>query len=111
MLRFCEDKFNETHLSTIGVDFKVKFVEVDDKVIKLQIWDTAGQEKFKSITQSYYKSSQGCLAVFDITSKQSFDAIKSYVDFYVNESSTLHPMNIILVGNKTDNELNREVQH
>lgn len=50
MLWFSEDWFNEVHMSTIGVDFKVKFVDVDSKIIKLQIWDTAGQEKFKSIT-------------------------------------------------------------
>lgn len=78
-------------MNTIGVDFKVKYVDVDGQIVKLQIWDTAGQEKFKSITQSYYKSSQGCLAVFDITSKPSFDAIKSYIEYYVNESNTLHP--------------------
>ena len=67
ILRFCDNKFNPNLMNTIGVDFKTKFVLVGHSKIKLQLWDTAGQEKFQSITQSYYKNSDACIAMFDIT--------------------------------------------
>lgn len=75
LLRFNEDKFSDSYLCTIGVDFKIKTVEIDRQAVKLQIWDTAGQERFKSISQAYYRNSHGCVAVYDICSRHSFDAL------------------------------------
>jgi small GTP-binding protein len=107
LLRFCDSKFNDTHLVTIGVDFKTKFLCVGNSITKLQIWDTAGQEKFKSITRSYYKNSHACLAVYDVTNRDSFNLIKEYVEYYKTESESRIPSNIVLVGNKCDAERNR----
>lgn len=56
LLRFADDQFIENHISTIGVDFRFKTLNVDDKKIKLEIWDTAGQDKYRTITNTYYKS-------------------------------------------------------
>ena len=75
LLRFADDVFNVSPLSTIGVDFKMKTLKVDDKVVKMQIWDTAGQERFRSISQSYFRNAHGCIAVYDVTSRASFEAL------------------------------------
>ena len=69
LLRFSDSKFNDDHLVTIGVDFKTKALQIGQKKINLQLWDTAGQEKYKSVTRSYYKNSNGALCVFDITDR------------------------------------------
>ena len=78
MERYCEDKFHEELISTIGVDFNSKIERVDNTTIKLQLWDTAGQERFRNVTSSYYKGTQGCLVVYDVTDKQSFEKVCFY---------------------------------
>lgn len=76
LLRFADNMFSENYLCTIGVDFKIKTLKVDNKVVKLQIWDTAGQERFRSISLAYYRNSHGCLAIYDIANRASFDSIE-----------------------------------
>ena len=66
-------------MSSIGVDFKSKQIELDDKLIKLQIWDTAGHEKFRTITTSYYKSAHAIIILYDITEQSSFDHVKTWM--------------------------------
>lgn len=74
--RFTEDVFTESFLATIGVDFKIKTLVLNDgKVMKLQVWDTSGQERFRSITQSYYRGAHAAVVVYDITSIESFRAL------------------------------------
>jgi Ras-related protein Rab-1A len=105
--RFIDDKFNETFVSTIGVDFKAKSIALEGKITKLQIWDTAGQERFKTITSSYYRGSHGVVIIFDVTNRKSFENIK----MWLNEIR-LHCDNgtkKILVGSKTDLEDKIEV--
>lgn len=75
LLRYIDDIFEDSYVCTIGVDFKVRTIQVQEKTVKMQLWDTAGQEKFKQITSSYFKGSHGCLAVFDITNSESFDSV------------------------------------
>ncbi len=65
--RFIENRFNDRHEITIGVEFGSRNLDLDGTTVKLQIWDTAGQEDFKSITRAYYRSSAGALVVYDIT--------------------------------------------
>ena len=77
LLRFADDVFNASPLSTVGVDFKMKTMKVDDKIVKMQIWDTAGQERFRSISQSYFRNAHGCIAVYDVTSRASFESLES----------------------------------
>lgn len=67
VLQFIEQKMNTEHDVTIGVEFAAKTLKINKKTIKLQIWDTAGQENFRSITRSYYRSAIGSLLVYDIT--------------------------------------------
>lgn len=67
MLQLIEQKMNSNHDVTIGVEFAAKNLKINRKTIKLQIWDTAGQENFRSITRSYYRSAIGALLIYDIT--------------------------------------------
>ena len=67
LFRLSESTFNNAYTSTIGIDFKTYSTNVGDKSFSLQIWDTAGQEKFRALTGTYYKGSQGCVVVFDIS--------------------------------------------
>merc|ERR1711965_386176 len=79
LLRFADDTYTETYISTIGVDFKIRTVEIDQKVIKLQIWDTAGQERFRTITSSYYRGAHGIIVVYDVTDEESFTAVERWM--------------------------------
>jgi len=100
LLRFADDSWTETHISTIGVDFKIKTLEIEGKTVKLQIWDTAGQERFRTITSSYYRGAQGIILVYDCTDKESFNNVKQWmgeIDRYACEN-----VNKLLVGNKCD---------
>jgi len=100
LLRFADDSWTDTHISTIGVDFKIKTLTIDGKTIKLQIWDTAGQERFRTITSSYYRGAQGIILVYDCTDMESFQNVKQWmgeIDRYACEN-----VNKLLVGNKTD---------
>ena len=80
LLRYTKNEFTSTHYATIGMEFFSKRIILNDVLIKLQIWDTAGQESFKSITRSYYKGSIGILLVYDITRRDSFDNINKWLD-------------------------------
>ena len=87
-------------MNSIGVDFKLKSIEVDNKIIKLQIWDTAGQERFRTITTSYYKGAHAIVIVYDISDLNSFEHVKSWmndIDKFAKEGVFK-----ILVGNKSD---------
>ena len=95
-------------MNSIGVDFKLKNIEIDNKKIKLQIWDTAGHEKFRTITTSYYKGAHAIIICFDITDRQSFEHIRNWmadIDKFAKEGVLR-----ILVGNKCDLEHVRQVR-
>merc|ERR1711916_296964 len=70
LLRFADDTYQETFISTIGVDFKIRTIDLDNQVIKLQIWDTAGQERFRTICSSYYRGAHGIIVVYDVTYRE-----------------------------------------
>jgi Ras-related protein Rab-1A len=85
LLRFADDDFNENYMITIGVDFRFKSLNINNKIVKMQIWDTAGQERFRTIVNTYYKSiiqiyldSHAVFLIFDLNSKDSFTDIKNY---------------------------------
>jgi Ras-related protein Rab-8A len=95
------EKFNGTMIPTIGVAFMTKTISINENKIILQIWDTAGQERFRSIARLYYKDSFGCLCVFDLTSRKSFDGLNIWIrDYLDGNNSNNH--NIIIIGNKSD---------
>lgn len=106
LLRFADNQFDENFLSTIGVDFKVKEIVCDEKKVKLQIWDSAGQERFRNITSSYYRNCSGIIIVYDITSKDSFEKVSDWVE-EVRRYVPTAPL--LLVGNKCDLEDKRQV--
>ena len=107
MLQFSSNQFREEHELTIGVEFAIKFLEIKNKNIKIQVWDTAGEEAFQSITKSYYRNAIGALLVYDITKKSSFEHLQKWLDS-VKENSSKN-IKIILIGNKIDLEDKREV--
>jgi Ras-related protein Rab-1A len=99
LLRFADDTFSESYISTIGVDFRFKTLTVDGKIVKLQIWDTAGQERFRTITSAYYRGADGVMLVFDKTSRDTFDHIPDWLDEINKYSET---SSRVIVGNKQD---------
>ncbi len=107
ILRYIEDDFPLNIMSSIGVDFKSKQLEIDDRLIKLQIWDTAGHEKFRTITTSYYKSAHAIIILYDITDQSTFDHVKNWmvdIDKF-GKQGVLR----VIVGNKKDLEDKRQV--
>merc|ERR1712154_634475 len=86
--------------TTIGVDFRFKNLPVDKKTIKLQLWDTAGQERFRTITSAYYRGADGILLVYDITDKQSFTNINTWIRSI--EQNADDSISKIIIGNKCD---------
>ena len=99
--RFCDGDYINHHISTIGVDFRVKTIDIDDYLYaKLQIWDTSGQERFKTITSSYYRGSHGVIVVYDISDLQSFKDVKKWIKELINFTSP--NIVLILVANKCD---------
>ena len=100
VVRFTENRFFETHISTIGVDFVKKEITLNGTPLAVQIWDSAGQEKYKSVSKQYFQKAQGILLVFDLTSRQSFNEVSSWLEMIKKE--TVSGLPIVLVGNKSD---------
>ena len=109
ILRYTEETFNSKLVNSIGVDFKMKKKEIDGKVIKVQIWDTAGHERFRSITYSYYRGANAIIIVFDLSDKKSFISITErlkQIEKHAKESVFK-----FLVGNKSDLVEERKVTY
>lgn len=100
VLRFIEGVFNPDQENTIGVEFGAKVANVNGTNVKIQIWDTAGQEAFQSITRSYYRGAAGVLLVFDLTNRDSFKNTERWLQETKNNASD--EMVVCLVGNKSD---------
>jgi Ras-related protein Rab-1A len=100
LLRFADDNFTDSYISTIGVDFRFRTITIEKKTVKLQIWDTAGQERFRTITSAYYRGADGIIMVYDVTNQDSFEHVEEWlseVDRYANENTAK-----LLIGNKAD---------
>ncbi|KAM5538100.1 hypothetical protein V8D89_008297 [Ganoderma adspersum] len=102
LVRLTDQRFVANPDPTLGVEFGSKLITIpeENKVVKLQCWDTAGTESFRSITRSYYRGAAGCLLVYDVTSRQSFVNLRSWLQD-VREHADPH-LTCILVGNKID---------
>jgi small GTP-binding protein len=107
LLQFTDKRYRATHEVTIGVEFGTAFVDVDGKQLKLQIWDTAGQDRFRSLVRGYYRGSAAALLVYDITNRRSFEHIATWLA----EAKAQADENIVfaLIGNKADLEAERQV--
>lgn len=102
MLRYVDNTFSQSMLSTIGVDFKTRTITVDRRQVKLQIWDTAGHERFRTITNAFYRGAMGILLVYDITNKQSFANISHWIKNITEQCSGGDAPAILIAGNKSD---------
>ena len=102
LLRYTDDSFTANHLTTIGIDFKIKIIDRDGKRIKLQIWDTANQLHFIKITETYYKGAHAIILMYSITKRESFENIPQYMKNIEENGKNNVP--IVLVGNNCDNQ-------
>jgi len=107
LLMFTDKRFQPVHDLTIGVEFGSRTIQINGDNVKLQIWDTAGQEKFRSITRSYYRGTAGCLLTYDITRRETFEHVSDWLDDCRKYSNP--NIIIMLVGNKSDLEAKRQV--
>lgn len=105
--RYLKNEFSFDSKTTVGVEFGSKRFEIDGYKIKGQIWDTAGQERFRSITNAYYKGAKGALLVYDVTRRETFENISKWVPELKQTGDK--DVTIILVGNKSDLENERQV--
>jgi len=107
LLQFTDKRFQPVHDLTIGVEFGARMVTIDNKQVKLQIWDTAGQESFRSITRSYYRGAAGALLVYDITRRETFSHLTRWLEEARQNAN--QNMVIMLIGNKSDLDHRRQV--
>ncbi|XP_077049746.1 EF-hand calcium-binding domain-containing protein 4B [Siphateles boraxobius] len=98
--RFCDDCFHPGTCATVGIDFSVKTLTVDNSQVALQMWDTAGQERYRSITKQFFRKADGVVVVYDITSEQTFTAVRQWLTSVQEGAGEDIP--IMLLGNKTD---------
>ena len=108
LLRYTDDTFLDLHMATIGLDYRLKTMILDDqKMVKVQLWDTAGQDKFRAITRNYYKGARGIILIYDVTNIKSYENIKKWINEIKEEIS--ENITIVLIGNKIDNENQRKI--
>ena len=108
ILRYVDQVWSDTFVPTIGVDFKVKTLELQNKQIKMQIWDTAGQERFRNVISSYFRGAHGILLIYDVTNRDSFKNLESWlIEIEKNASENVLK---ILIGNKNDLVDDKEIK-
>lgn len=106
LIRFSDNIFSGSYITTIGVDFKIRTVVINGERVKLQIWDTAGQERFRTITNTYYRGTHGVIVVYDVTNGESFANVKRWLQ---EIESNCDVVNKVLVGNKNDDPARKVV--
>ena len=107
IMRFINNEFNNNYMTTSGIDLKTKDIEVKNKKIRIQIWDTAGQVQYKAITRNLFLKVMGAIIIYDITNEKSYTNLKSWVEL-IREECGSH-MQIIIVGNKCDLDSERKI--
>ena len=106
--RYYKNTFCESQLSTVGIVNYAKKLIINNKTINLKVYDTSGQERFRSLAKNFYKGADGILLFYDITNKKSFDSIGNWIE-NINESINISEIGILIIGNKSDLEEDREV--
>ena len=107
--RYTNNIFNSSHLETIGIEFYNKEERINDQIIQIKIWDTAGQEIFHSLTKNFYRKADGIIIVYDITNLDSFEKIQDWVKSVYENTDSYKEIQMIIVGNKIDLEEDRAV--
>jgi len=108
LTRFVQNEFNQESKATVGVELSMKTYRIENKIVKVHLWDTAGQERYKSITAAYYKGAKGAMIVYDITRRETFNSVGKWYE-EVREYGDKN-MSVMLVGNKSDLTLLRNVE-
>ncbi len=98
-IRFAEGRFEEHYKMTIGVDFAIKLIQIEGYKVKLQVWDTGGQERFSYIRPLYYKGAMAALAIFDLTNRESYDNLPKWFQEVADNCGAIP---LMLIGNKSD---------
>ena len=101
LMRYADNVFVDNYITTIGLDYKLKYIQLDSgQVIKVQLWDTAGQDRYRTIAKNYYKGSHGILLLYDVTKSSSFENIREWIKDIREE--VYEKAIIFLIGNKID---------
>jgi Ras-related protein Rab-2A len=106
LMRLTENKFRDQYNTTIGVEFGSRFVKINEQLVKFQIWDTAGQENFRSITRSFYRKADGVMLMYDVTAAPSFESCEYWIA-EIRQNASLDTV-IYLVANQVDRSENTE---
>lgn len=107
--RYVNNKFIDSYICTLGVDFFMKSIQIENTVVKFQIWDTAGMEKYRTIAASYFRGCHAAFVVFDLTSRESFEGVQKWIEAYNEQVSPMFKRLVILLGNKCDLIPQREI--
>ncbi|KAJ7956924.1 ras-related protein Rab7-like [Quillaja saponaria] len=104
MNRYVYQKFSQQYKATIGADFVTKELQIDDKLVTLQIWDTAGQERFQSLGAAFYRGADCCVVVYDVNIARTFETLNNWHDEFIKQADPTDPeaFPFILLGNKVD---------
>ena len=98
--KYCKNEFLGSYVATIGIDFQLKYLNINDKKIKIQIWDTAGEERYRVVTKNYFNTSDGFIIMYDIENRESFDNANNWIE-QISKSSPNYTKSKI-IGNKID---------
>lgn len=111
MHRYMTGKYTSQYRATVGADFLSTNISHHGKNYSLQVWDTAGQERFQSIGSAFYRGSDCCVIVYDVTSQKSFDSIENWKNEFIEQGEVKDPSKFpfVIIGNKCDKEAEREV--
>eukprot|EP00803_Ostreobium_quekettii_P006911 evm.model.scf_4446.1 EVM.evm.TU.scf_4446.1 scf_4446:960-2995(-) len=106
MNQYVHKKFSPQYKATIGADFLSKEIQIDDKLVTLQIWDTAGQERFQSLGVAFYRGADCCVIVYDVNNNKSFDNLDHWKDEFLVQAAPRNKESFpfVVVGNKIDQD-------
>ena len=109
--RYVQNNFSTQYKATIGAEFLSKEILTGDKIVSMQIWDTAGQEKYQSVQGVFYRGADGCVLVYDITNIESFQGLRKWKEEFLNGANVSNPETFpfVLIGNKADMVTERKV--
>ncbi|KAL1831347.1 hypothetical protein DCAR_0101311 [Daucus carota subsp. sativus] len=104
MNKYVYNKFSQQYKATIGADFVTKELQIDDKLVTLQIWDTAGQERFHSLGVSFYRGADCCILVYDVNIHKTFETLQTWHQDFLRQADPINPelFPFVLLGNKVD---------
>ena len=102
LYKYSQGFFTQEHLATVGIEFFTKEEEINGRKIRVKIWDTAGQELYKSITKNFYRNSDGVIIVYDVTDRESFEKVQEWVQSISENTDTEKNIQKVLVANKVD---------